>query len=156
MRQTRFVSHVPSLPQIQNFLSLWIRCLLNQYIWSSDFTFLLARSSMTGSSLQNTTCIGLQLELSWLALIAPKRIFFEGFSWRPTWLDILSDKVVSKALRSSASSDWHSGSPLIITFHLLLWRSLLSWCTLLYPVSIIADSSLRFLSDTVSELFWFF
>ena len=105
---------------------------------------------MTGSSLQNTTCIGLQLELSWLALIAPKRIIFEGFSWRPTWLDILSNKVVSKALRSSATSDWDSGSPLIIIFHLLLWRSLLSWCTLLYPVY----SSLRFLSDTASELFW--
>ena len=92
--------------------------------------------------------------LSWLALIAPKRIIFEGFSWRPTWLDILSNKVVSKALRSFATSDWDSGSPLIIIFHLLLWRSLLSWCTLLYPVSIIADSSLRFLSDTASERFW--
>ena len=105
---------------------------------------------MTGSSQQNTTCIGLQLELSWLALNAPKRIIFEGFSWRLTWLDILSNKVVSKALRSSATSDWDSGSPLIIIFHPLFWRSMLSWCTLLYPVSIIGDSSFRFLSDTAS------
>lgn len=95
-----------------------------------------------------------EFELSWLAPIAPKRIISEGFSRRPTWLDILSNKVVSKALRSSATSDWDSGSPLIIIFHLLLWRSLLSWCTLWYPVSIIADCSLRFISDTASELFW--